>query len=53
MVREKNFVEFYFGLSLENHAELNTKTNSVMITSAKGTGYSRGEKNRDLYTKIK
>ena len=41
MVRAREFVHFVFGLKLENHAELNTKTASVVITRAKGTGFSR------------
>ena len=40
-VRARELVHFVFGLQLENHAELNTKTTSVVITRAKGTGCSR------------
>ena len=52
MVRARKFVRFVFGVQLENHIELNTKTTSVVITRAKGTRYSRGE-NGDLHPKIK
>ena len=41
MVRAREFFHFVFGLQLENHAELKAKTTSVVITRAKGTGYSR------------
>ena len=52
IVRARKSVHFDFGLQLENHAELNTKTTSVVITRAKGKGYSR-EKKRGICTKIK
>ena len=44
MVCASEFFPFCFRLILENHAELNTKTTLVVITEAKGTGYSRGKK---------
>ena len=52
MVRARKFVRFYFDLELENHAELNTKTTSVVITRAKEQDIV-GIFFRHLYTKIK
>ena len=52
MVRAGKFLHFDFGLRIENHAELNTKTTSVVITRVEGTGYSREKVYRHRYAKI-
>ena len=37
------FIRFDFGLQLDNHAELNTETTSVVITRANGIGKKKIE----------